>query len=228
MIDGIKTAFNFKIIPTSESGIPLAGPPFVPFVAMLNPENFSIKEDIQWVKDCAPGAAGSNSTYNLTRPRSFSIDLTIDGTGINTYGVKIPVTAQVALFRAVTTNIQGAIHRPAYLMVQYGTFICTCLLVSSTVTYSMFDSYGLPIRAKISAQFEERTVGALNTILAMLSSPDLTHAVTVKERELLPLLTQKIYKNQHYYLQVARVNRIKNFRKLKGGTTLSFPPVSDK
>src|SRR5690606_4295899 len=91
---------------------------------------------------------GSEPTYIRTKPRQFSIEFTLDGTGVNTQGVKIPVTAQVALFRGVTTNIRGTIHRPHYLMVQYGTFINVCILNSSNVTYTMFDMFGLPIRAK--------------------------------------------------------------------------------
>jgi nucleoid-associated protein YgaU len=92
----------------------------------------------------------------------------------------------------------------------------------------MFDMFGLPIRAKISATFTERTPQALGGILSMLSSPDLTHTVQVKQWDLLPLLTYRIYKDQSYYLQVAKVNKLKNFRKLTAGSSLIFPPISNK
>ena len=219
-----KLPFNLKIIPTTQEGIPFG----VPFIVMFNPESLAIAENVTWSPDCSVGRAGSDPQFVHVGPRSFTIEFTLDGTGVNTNGVKIPVTAQIALFRAVTTNVRGDIHRPPYLMVQYGTFINTCVLKSSTVTYTMFDMFGLPIRAKVSASFTERTVGALNDILGMLSSPDLTHRVTVQEGDLLPLLTYRTYKNQDYYLQVAKVNRLKNFRKLKAGSTLVFPPIADK
>jgi nucleoid-associated protein YgaU len=92
----------------------------------------------------------------------------------------------------------------------------------------MFDMFGLPIRATVSASFTERVIGALNDILGMLSSPDLTHQVTVQEGDLLPLLTYNTYNNQDYYLQVAKVNKLKNFRKLVAGSTLLFPPIADQ
>jgi len=88
----------------------------------------------------------------------------------------------------------------------------------------MFDKYGLPIRAKVKADFIERTTKA-GSLLNLLSSPDLTHRVEVKEYDLLPNLTYKVYNNQNYYLQVARVNRLKNFRKLRPGV-LVFPPIA--
>lgn len=220
-----KLPFNLKIISTDENGVPALG---VPFLAMFNPESFAITEDLEWDSRAAVSKNGTDPKYVRIKPRTFTIDMTLDGTGVNTNGVKIPVTAQVALFRAATTSINGLIHRPPYLMIQYGTFICTCILLSSTVTYSMFDMFGLPIRAKISARFSERIVGSLNAILGMLSSPDLTHKVTVQAGDILPLLTYKTYHDQNFYLQVARVNRLKNFRRLKAGSTLTFPPLSKK
>ena len=217
-----KLPFNLKIIPTTDKGIPFG----VPFIAMFNPDNFAIHEDIVWCSAAAIAKNGTDSKYVNVKPRTFTLEFTLDGTGVNTNGVKIPVTAQVALFRAVTTNIRGNIHRPPYLLVQYGTFINTCILNSSDVTYTMFDMFGLPIRAKISAKFTERIIGGLNDVLGMLSSPDLTHRVQVMDGDILPLLAYKTYNNQNYYLQVARVNKLKNFRKLKAGITLVFPPPS--
>jgi nucleoid-associated protein YgaU len=52
--------------------------------------------------------------------------------------------------------------------------------------------------------------------------------VTINEGDLLPLLTHNIYKKQDYYLQVAKINKLKNFRKLKAGSTLIFPPIAKK
>lgn len=224
-ISAIKLPFNFKIIPVSKDSIIPTG---IPFIAMFNPENFTIKEDVDWSAACVNGQEGSDMIFNATKARSFSIELTLDGTGVNTNGVKIPVTAQVLLFREATTRIMGSTHTPPYLLVQYGLFICKCVLNSSSVNYTMFDMLGLPIRAKITASFTEVTPNALGNILSMLSSPDLTHQKTVQEYDLLPLMTYRIYNKQEYYLQVARVNRLKNFRKLKAGITLTFPPLKDE
>jgi nucleoid-associated protein YgaU len=223
-MDTKKLPFNLKIIPINTSGFPIG----IPFIAMFNPDSFAINEEIEWAAQCPPGKQGSDFQYKRTNPRKFTIEFMLDGTGVNTNGIKIPVTAQIALFRATTTGVRGTVHRPDFLLVQYGPFINTCVLNSSSVTYTMFDVYGLPIRAKVSASFTERTIEVLGDILGMLSSPDLTHKVVVKEGDILPLLTHRIYNNQNYYLQVARVNKLKNFRKLKAGTVLVFPPISDK
>ena len=220
--------YNLKIIPTSENGIPFGGSPFVPFVAMLNPESFSVKDEIEWTPNCAPGGSGGDPKFHTIKPRNFTLDFTLDGTGVTNNGVKIPVTEQVALFRAVTSDMNGLIHRPPYLLVQYGTFATYCVINNSTITYTLFDNIGVPIRAKISASFTERKLGALSEIMGMFSSPDLTHEVIVKRYDLLPLLTHQVYNNQQYYLQVARINRLKNFRNLNAGDKLIFPPLRDR
>jgi hypothetical protein len=219
-----KLPFNLKIIPTDKDGIPNG----VPFLAMFNPEQYAISEAIQWKPNVPSGKAGADPTFKSIQPREFTLEFTLDGTGVNTNGVKIPVTAQVILFRAATTSVTPLEHRPPYLIVQYGLFICTCILKSSTVTYTMFDMFGIPIRAKISASFTERTNSTLNSIVSMLSSPDLTHYVQVKDWDILPLMTHRIYRDQHYYLQVAKANKLKNFRNLNPGNILTFPPIAKK
>ena len=220
-----KLAYNLKIIPVDRNtGLPNG----IPFVAMFNPNELALQESIEWSSDNMPGKENSDFKYLKTSARKFSIQLMIDGTGVNTDGVKIPVPAQVILFRTITNRINGKDHHPNLLMLQYGPVIIDCVLKSYTITYTAFDMYGIPIRAKIDASFVERVPSGLGNILSNLSSPDLTHRIQVKEYDMLPLLTFNIYKNQHYYLQVARVNKLKNFRNLKAGTTLEFPPISSK
>jgi nucleoid-associated protein YgaU len=220
----IKLPFNLKILPVGDNGLPNG----VPFLAMFNPETIAISETIEWEERAASGSEGADQTFVRTPGRTFTIEIVLDGTGVNTNGVKIPVTAQVLLFRLATTKVSGTEHTPNKLLLQYGLLILNCKLQSSTVTYTMFDMFGLPIRAKISASFKEFVASGLMAKLAMLSSPDLTHSVTVNEWDILPLLTHNIYKKQEYYLQVAKVNKLKNFRKLKAGSTLIFPPLGKK
>jgi nucleoid-associated protein YgaU len=59
------------------------------------------------------------------------------------------------------------------------------------------------------------------------SSPDLSHLVTVKAGDTLPLLCCNIYGSSVYYLEVARVNGLAHFRDLAPGMQLLFPPLQD-
>ena len=57
------------------------------------------------------------------------------------------------------------------------------------------------------------------------SSPDLTHLRDVRDGDTLPLLAYDIYGNAQLYLEVARVNKLVNFRRLRPASRLSFPPL---
>ena len=57
------------------------------------------------------------------------------------------------------------------------------------------------------------------------NSPDLTHRRTVKAGDTLPLMCYQIYGDSKYYLQVAEVNDLGNFRSLTPGQNILFPPL---
>ena len=63
------------------------------------------------------------------------------------------------------------------------------------------------------------------SLRANRKSADLTHVVEVRAGDTLPLLCYRIYRDSHYYTQVARLNNITDFRDIKPGTKLFFPPL---
>jgi nucleoid-associated protein YgaU len=63
------------------------------------------------------------------------------------------------------------------------------------------------------------------SLKANRSSPDLSHTVEVQAGDTLPLLCHRIYKDAAYYPEVARANNIVDFRTLKPGLRLHFPPL---
>jgi len=199
------------------------------FECMFNPDTYTVEHRVEYSTLQAIGSTGTDAKPLMIPPTKFSIEFTIDATGVSSdleIPVPIPIPVQVLLFNAVTRDVTGNSHRSNYLIVQWGTFIRDCVLESSRITYTLFDSFGIPLRAKVNASFIERQSSALNQIANMFSSPDLTHQKLVVEGDILPLMIYEEYKNQDYYLQVARSNKLKNFRKLETGTTINLPPIS--
>jgi hypothetical protein len=216
-----KLLLNLKIIPIHPKYFFPLG---LPFLTMFNPETLAIDEGAEYDRSCIPGRAGDNPRFKRVTSRKFTLSFTLDGTGVN--APKIPVTAQVLLFREATTLMNGVFHQPNHLLVQWGTFISKCKITTSKVDYTLFDEFGLPLRAKVTATFEEYVDEVFSQISSMLSSPDLTHVHTVKRGEILPLIVARTYNDQRYYLQVARANRLKNFRKLTDEFQLELPPIA--
>lgn len=198
------------------------------FVCMFNPDTFTIEHSVTYNNTQAKGQTATDGNFVCIPPKQFSLEFVIDSTGVSSDLdiPSVPIPLQVLLFNKVTLDIDGDIHRPNYLIVQFGTFVCECYLVSSRITYTLFDEYGIPLRAKINATFKERISSAINQALGMLSSPDLTHTKLVENGDLLPLIVYKEYRTQDYYLQVAAANKLKNFRDFQAGITINLPPIS--
>jgi hypothetical protein len=231
MIDGFLV--KLTIIPFDKGETIQAGPPSgPPFIAQINPESFTVNNEINYSKvEPAQGGTGDEAKFGSIKPRSFSFDFTIDGTGAGPITIppvpsELSVITQVANFQ-LTTGFFGKIHRPNFLVITWGSFFATCVLESYSVNYKLFDPTGIPLRAVLSAKFLEHTSKTFEDLLKNLSSPDVSHAHEVIEGDHLALLTHQYYDSPERYVQVARFNGLNTVRSLKVGELLSFPPVTN-
>lgn len=229
MIDG--HLVKLTIIPFGSGETMQAGPPSgPPFIAQINPESFTVNNDFKYSEEGqAQGSTGDEAKFESIKPRSFSFDFTLDGTGAgpNTtppLPAEVSVLGQIKLFQ-LTTGFLGKTHRPNFLVITWGSFLSTCVLEGYSVNYKLFDPTGIPIRAVLSANFKEHTPKALEGLLKNLSSPDVTHAHEVLEGDHLSLLTHRYYESPTRFVQVARFNGLNTLRQLKTGSMLRFPPV---
>ncbi|HEY9115533.1 MAG TPA: hypothetical protein VIN10_12610 [Bacteroidales bacterium] len=197
------------------------------FVAMFNPEQYSIRYEIESDDTSGSGTSGSSQTFQRLKPQDLSLDFTIDGTGVS--GEKVEVPDRVKNFLDVAYEYQGDQHRPRYLKIVWGTLIFKCVLKSANVNYTLFNPEGQPLRAKISASFSGFIEDTLRAAQEDSSSPDLTHMRIVRDGDTLPLMAYNIYGDSKYYYQVAEINGLSNLKKLETGQKIFFPPlITDK
>ena len=214
---------KIKIIGFKEATESSLGVPFSVYIGMFNPEKYSVTTEVVYNHDRRHGGTASECTFNRIEPRTFSFEFLVDGTGAS--GEKREVLADIILFRA-TCGFIGITHRPTYLIIQWGTFLARCVLTSLTIDYTLFRPDGTPLRATLKASFTEYTTPALEQLQNFLSSPDVTHVRTITATDRLDLVSYNIYKDSKYYMELARVNSLNNFRKLKIGDKLVFPPLA--
>ena len=161
--------------------------------------------------------------FKKVKPGDMSLTFFIDGTGAN--GVAIDVQQRVEKFQAVT-GYNGSIHRPNYLKVVWGTLqVKRCVLKSASIAYKLFKPDGVPLRAVVTANFTDTADDQTRVALAQDESPDLTHQRVFKAGDSLPLMCYQIYRDSSYYLEVARANNLDDFRNIRPGTPLNFPPL---
>jgi hypothetical protein len=217
---------KLKIIPFKDSeSVQTALPSGPPFIAQFNPETFSIKNEVKLnTEQTAPGSNGAEAKQVKVEPREYAFDFLLDGTGAS--GPALDVFAAIELFK-LTTGFTGETHRNRFLILQWGLFVATCVIKSYSITYKLFRPDGTPLRAVISASFQEHTPLELQDLISNLMSPDVTHLHEVKEQEHLSWLTFQQYQDPRYYYHVAAANGLDTVRKLQAGTELQFPPLME-
>ena len=201
-----------------------SGDPISQFESFINPNEITLAYELEWDAAQASGTTGSRMNFKKMKPGDLSLTFFLDGTGVN--GNVIDVQEKVEEFQTVT-GYNGTIHRPNYLKVTWGTLqVKRCVLKSASIAYKLFKPDGVPLRAVITATFSDNSDDQTRVALAQDQSPDLTHVRMAKAGDSLPAMCFQIYGDPRYYLEVARANRIDNFRKLTPGTKVFFPPLT--
>lgn len=173
-----------------------------------------------------PGTATSTNKGAIDRDSAVSaIDL------INASGDKpgqLHVDDAIKQFFKMTINRKGETHKPYNLQLNWGAFEFRGFLDSATTNYKLFNSSGLPIRATVNATFAESLSKREQTTATNQGSPDITHVRIVEEGDTLPLISERVYGDSALYLEIARINQITNFRKLKKGQKIILPKINNK
>lgn len=194
------------------------------YTVMINPEKYSHNFSVTYNKEQAPGTSGVSTKFNRIQPEKISFELIFDVTGAVPTQVQ-NVSTEITKFLNAVYTYNGDIHSPNYLELSWGTFLFRCRLTSLDISYTLFRPDGSPLRAKANVSFEQYIDQSTLALSENNTSPDLTHIITVRAGDTLPLLCNQIYDSPAYYLEIARVNNLVDFRKLQPGQQLMFPPL---
>jgi nucleoid-associated protein YgaU len=208
------------------------------FRTLLNPETYIFKYKIEQNDDQASGTSATAPRFNRALPEDLELEFVFDRTGVLTdYGSAGPsddktfkdkgrgVIDDIEHFKKVVFDYNGEEHKPNYLIISWGTLLFKGSLSEMDITFKLFKPDGTPLRATARAKFKGFVEDDLRVAMENSSSPDLTHVREVKKGDTLPLMSYRIYGDSKYYLEVAKANRITNFRKLEVGQRIFFPPI---
>ena len=221
------------------------------YSALVNPETYVVRQKVNYNPAPPPqGNPGKNQQYNNTPPPDIQFDFIFDSTGVVPKPLdglagalggipiagaiaaalaappKYDILAEIEAFKNIVLTYDGDIHEPRDVQLLWGTLSFTGKLTSLQFNYKLFQPDGTPIRAVATAAFTGSIDDNLREALKKSNSPDLTHIRKVAAGDTLSLMTYKIYGDASYYLEVARINKLINFRNLEPGTELFFPPIN--
>ncbi len=173
----------------------------------------------------------SQTRANATNAEKVSFELVFDGTGVVKQTSRSKKTTsvkdQVRDLNDIIYKYKGDKHEPNHVRLLWGSMIFFGRLTSLTISYTLFKPDGTPLRAKISLSFSGFMSKEEEALRAQRSSPDLTHTFIIRDGDTLPLLCYKVYSDSSLYLQIARKNNLSDFRNLRPGAKIHFPPLQE-
>ena len=197
---------------------------FVEYKAYVNPAEVTLGYEAEYAQQTGAGNTPGPQHFNRIKSGDLTVALFLDGTGAN--GRKVVVQEEIQSFMNAT-GYDGQGHEPRYLLVGWGKLpVFRCRLKSASTVYKLFTPGGVPLRAVITATFTETVDAGTSERKAGNESADLTHVRLVKAGDTLPALCQAIYGEPRLYIDVARANALDDFRALRPGMQLRFPPLS--
>lgn len=199
-----------------------------PFSTMINPEGYDISYGIDYSKESVLGQPDQELKFRSVQTKKITLKpFVLDATGAVVENKISSISSAISSLRKVAFDYVGSEHETPVVKLTWGTLLFYARIESMKIAYTLFKSDGTPLRAKVDLSFSVYKTQKEIQKEANRQSPDLTHLVEVRQGDSLPLLCHKIYKDSSYYLDIARLNHLTNFRSLKPGSVLQFPPLKD-
>ena len=214
---------RLKISPCTVEGGSITVEGSKSFEVMLNPSSYTHEYSIKYNSATGQGKSGSDTKFNKIEPEKVNFKIMLDGTGV--VEAKQDVKTQVKSITDIVYKYNGENHEPQHVRLLWGSMLFYGRLKTLQVEYTLFKPSGEPLRATLNLSFSGFMTEEEESAVANRSSPDLSHQITVKAGDTLPALCNQIYKDSSYYTDVARINNITNFREIKPGSVLQFPPL---
>lgn len=194
---------------------------------LINPSGYQRTMGVYYNRRATLGQPASTPRFSHVLPETLTLpQLVFDGTGVVALVGMESVNAMIDKLLKLLYKVDGSKHQPNLVCFMWGDLKFFGYVTDVAIDYTLFKPSGEPLRAKVKLTVLSSMNVEESLRRANLSSPDLTHLIDVRAGDTLPLLCQRVYRDPAYYLAVARVNGLVDFRDLRPGMRLRFPPLN--
>jgi hypothetical protein len=199
------------------------------FVTQINPATLAVGKRINRNKDETSQGRQEVSSLGSVAADTLSFELLFDSTGVvkDTQGEDVEyVQERIQELEALIYDFQSESHQSNFVEIKWGKhFLFRGYLTSIQINYTLFDSNGDALRAKVNLSFEGFIPPAKFEKDKSFASPDMSHVKFPNQSDTLAMYCKEIYGDSKYVIQIAEYNQLVNFRKLQVGQRLEFPPL---
>jgi nucleoid-associated protein YgaU len=189
----------------------------IPIPVMFNPPEYQLQKTNQFADIRIPGLGSSLLQFVQGNSQSLTMDLFFDTTDS---GLDVRLhTDPVVAFTAVNSDT----HAPPRLVFLWGSLIFPCVLDSVTQRFEYFNSFGMPLRARLSVSLKGYDV--IESILASipLLSADRTKRHVFVQGERLEGIAAAEYDDARQWRPIAEASGIDNPLTIRPGRALTVP-----
>lgn len=200
----------------------------------FNPSQYAIKNTTNYKEDSSLGTDVSRLIYLSGSKSELSLSLYFDSSTDSMIPLMAAGISADALVPAVTDKtekitkamrVQGSQHRPPYVAFQWGNLNFKGLITSMTETFTMFNPFGKPIRAKVDLVIKSEESPSMTKLAEPFESPDRTKVRTVIQGMNLWQLAYEEYGDCGRWREIARANGLNHPLEIRPGQKLKIPAL---
>lgn len=184
----------------------------------FNPTEYQLSKQNTFQEVPVPGLAASPIQFVRGASEKLTFEAVVD-TSDDMSNVR---TRYVDPLRKLMA-INGDIHAPPVVKFKWESFEFIGVIESLTVTFTLFDDAGVPVRAKLAFALKEYTTVEDQKKLAKNESPDLEKAYVVKRGDTLSAIAEQAYGDPAEWRAIASANAISDPRTVQPGMVITIP-----
>ena len=189
----------------------------IPIPVQFNPNKYSINKSNQFASVAIPGRDSPIIQFIRGEAETLSLELFFDTyTYENSIDVRIKYTNRITQL----LEIDEELHAPPVCVFEWGGHTFTGVLERADTSFTMFDTFGTPVRATVTVSFKQ-----ISETQKPKSSPDRSKIRSIKEGDSLWMIAAREYGDPLKWKEIAKANDIDDPRKLSPGTQIIIPPL---
>ena len=191
---------------------------------LFNPEEYSVNKDNNLAVQGIPGLSGPIVQYVNGNLRTLEMELffdTWDTPTIPKKDVRKEFTSKIIGLLEIDPNL----HSPPLLLVSWSSLQFRCVLARVNQKFTMFDTDGKPVRARLTCTFDEVIDPEQESREVNRQTADFSKVHVVTEGERLIDLATRFYNNPQTWRPIAIANGLEDPRAIYPGQSLLVPSL---
>ena len=197
---------------------PAVDDPIIPL--RFNPTEYQIQRANTFAEIAIPGLEAPPLQFVRGAGEKLTAEVLVD-TSDTLEDVRIRYTDKLRLLMKVNSEL----HAPPIVRFTWDTQVFVGVMESLNITYVLFTSEGLPLRARLSFSLKEYRPAEVQIKEMKTASPDFEKTWVVRRGDTLTAVASAVYKDPARWREIARQSGIQDPRRLEPGSKLLLPAL---